>query len=448
MKSFLPFVGLALLGGGLLASSGCGKPTAAESALNQSAESARPLDRVTAGKPQRKTLELYTSQPGRIEAFEETPLFPKITGYVDEIKVDIGDRVKKDQILITLWVPELHDELKQKEALVTRAEAQVRQAEAAWQAALAAVDTAEARVTEAKAGIRRAEADFERWQSEYERIKDLTARGSLTQKLADESLNQLSAAEASRDEVAANVQSAEAALAEARANVKKAEADQVAAAARAVVAQAEKDQAQTMLEYTEIKAPFDGVVTRRNVNTRHYVHPASGGMTKPLLVVAQTKTVRIFVDVPELEAPLVDGGERGDKAVIRVQSLRNREFGALVTRTSWSLDTVNRSLCTEIDIENKDGLLRPGMYATADILLERRENVLTLPASALVREGREAYVCCVESGTVRRVPVKLGLQSGEDVEILEGLAENQAVVLARANSLTDGQPVEVLQAKK
>ena len=448
MKSFLSLAGVLLTAAWLLTASGCGQPTAAESTTAASADSGSALDRVTAGKPERKTLKLYTSQPGRIEAFEETPLFSKVIGYVDQIKVDIGDEVKKDDVLIKLWIPEMEDDLKQREALVAQAKAEVMQAEAAVEASKAAVTTAEARVTQAEAGVIRAEAEFLVWQSQSDRMKDLASRGSLTQKLAEETLNQFRSAEAARDETAANVSSVKAALNEAHANVKKAEADQLAAEAKARVAGAELSRTQTMLNYTEIKAPFDGIITRRNVDTRHYVHPANGGMTKPLLVVAQTKKIRICVAIPEMEAPLVDGGQKADKAVVRVQSLGGREFDAQVTRTSWSLDASNRSLRTELDIENEDGLFRPGMYATVDILLEQRDDVLTLPISAIVRDGREAYCYVVESGKIQRKPLILGLRSGSEVEVLEGLDAGETVVLARAESLQQGQSVELIEPEE
>lgn len=421
---------------------GCGKSTA------DNTSPAAALDRVTAGTIQRKTLKLYTTQPGRIGAFEETPLHPKIAGYVEEIKVDIGDIVKKDAVLIKLWVPEMHDDLKQKQALVAQSQAEVKQAEASVEAFQAAVNTAKAKVNQAQAGVLRAEADYQFAKSEHERVQDLVARGSQTQKLADEALSQFRSAEAAKEEVAANVRSAEAGLSEAQANVKKAEADQVAAEAMAHVADADLARCQTMLNYAEIKAPFDGVITRRNVDTRHYVHPATGSMNTPLLVVAQTKKVRVFVDVPELEAPLVDGGKSPDSAVVLVQSLGGREFKANVTRTSWSLDSSNRSLHTEIDIDNADGVMRPGMYASVSILLDQRENVLTLPLTAIVREGHDAFCCRVESGKILRVPVKLGLKVGNEVEILEGLEADQTVVLARAEALKDGQPVEVIPSDK
>ena len=132
-----------------------------------------PIDRVTAGKPVRKTLKLITTQPGRIEAFEEAPLVPKLAGYVQEVLVDIGDSVKKDQLLIKLSIPEMLDEVKQMEALVAQADAEVSQAEAAVKAAEAMAGTAEAKVAQATAGIGRAAGEYERWKAEHARMTEL-----------------------------------------------------------------------------------------------------------------------------------------------------------------------------------------------------------------------------------------------------------------------------------
>ena len=392
----------------------------------------------------RKTLKLSTTQPGRIEAFEEAPLYPKLAGYVQDVLVDIGDSVRKDQLLIKLSIPEMLDEVKQMEALVAQADAEISQAEAAVKAAEAAAGMAEAKVTQAEAGVGRAAGEYERWKAEHARMTELAAKGSVTQKLVDETLNQFRAADAARQEAAANVKSAEASLQAAQANVQKSQADFVAAGARRQVATANLARTKTMLAYAEIKAPFNGTITQRNVDTGHYVHPVTGGATEPLLVIVQTDKVRVFVDVPEMEASLVDAGDKPDSAVVRVQSLGENAIDGTVTRTSWSLDKSNRSLRAEIDLPNADGSLRPGMYAKVDILLDQRNDVLTLPMTAIVREGGAAYCCIVESGKIDRRPIELGLRSGSDVEIRSGLDADQMVVLARADSLRQAQPVEVI----
>jgi HlyD family secretion protein len=441
MKWFLSLVVPALLVGLLLTHSGCRRKTAEPTSLPGQSAAA---DRVTAGKPVRKTLKLITTQPGRIEAFEEAPLVPKLAGYVQDLLVDIGDTVKKDQLLIKLSIPEMLDEVKQMEARVAQADAEGSQAEAAVKAAEAMAGTADAKVAQAKAGVGRAAGEYERWKAEHARLTELAAKGSVTQKLVDETLNQLRATEAARQEADANVKSAEAALRAARANVQKSQADLVAAGAQKKVAVANLAHTKTLLEYTEIKAPFIGVVTQRNVDIGHYVHPITGGATQPLLVIAQTDQVRVFVDVPEMEAPLVDAGDKPDSAVVRVQSLGEQGIDGKVTRTSWSLDKANRSLRAEIDLPNAGGKLRPGMYAKVDILLDQRDNVLTLPATAIVRDGGFTYCFVVESGKAERKRIELGLRSGADVEVRSGVAGDQLVVLARGDSLVQGQPIEVI----
>lgn len=421
-----------------------GNPPASATAANSAADA--PLERVTVGQPTRKTLTLYTTQPASIEAFEQTPLFSKLAGYVEAVHVDIGDRVTKDQPLVTLWIPELTDARNEKQALVEQAEADIRQADAGVAAAEAIVRTAQAAVAAQQAGLTRAKGLFERWKSESDRVKQLVSTGVVTQKLADEAWQEFTAASGSLEEVQAGIVSAQAMLAQAQANVRKVEADRGAAAARLKVAHAALAQAETMLAYTTIKAPYDGVVTQRNVDTRHYVHPAGGPQSQPLLVVAHSDTVRVFASIPETEAELVtSGAEAGDPVTVTVQALGHRSFDGRVTRTSWSLDAANRSLKVEVDLPNADGALRPGLYATVKLRLEEAPDALTVPNAAIVREGAAAFLCAVEDGVIRRKPVVLGLRVGDDVQIKSGVTGQDTIVLARAGGLKEGQAVEVLK---
>jgi HlyD family secretion protein len=401
------------------------------------------IERVTVGKPQRKTLVRTTTQPARIEAFEQTPLFAKLAGFVKEVHVDIGDPVSVGQPLITLNIPELLDDVAQKSALVTRAAADVEQAVANVKALQAAVASAQAKIAEARAGVTRAKAELDRWQAEYERIRQLSDSGSVTQKLRDETFNQLQAATAARDEAEAAVTSAEASAAEAAANVDKSEADVVAAEAQLKVAQAELARARTLLSYAEICSPFDGVVTQRSVDTGHFVQPAGGAGAIPLLVVARIDKVRIFLDVPEMEAGLVDVG---DKATISVQALSGKTVESTVVRTSWSLDARNRSLRAEVDVANDGAQLRPGMYALGTIELDRRTDVLVLPTPAINHDVSGDYCWVVVSDAVDRRHVELGLRSGAEVEVRSGIDQDSLVVLARGELLAKGQKVQVALA--
>ncbi len=241
-RPFQFLIVLMLLGLLLLGTTGCNRAAPAAAAANTGAEQAATPERVLVGKPERKTLSLSTSQPGRIEAFEETPLFAKLAGYIEKILVDIGDPIAKGQALVKIAIPEMQDDLEQKRALVAQSEAELKQAEVAVEGTKAAVETADARVEQADAGVIGAKGDFDRWSSEYVRIKELAANRSVNQKVADETHNQLKGAKGAYRAALASVRSSQALLREARVNVQKAEADLGAAAARLARRQSESGQ--------------------------------------------------------------------------------------------------------------------------------------------------------------------------------------------------------------
>lgn len=430
-----------LLGVAAMATSGCRRDTPATAQSG----AATGLTRVVVGKPMKKTLTLSTQQPGRIESFEEAPLYAQVVGYVKKVHVDIGDKVEAGQSLATIDVPELRDDLAQKKALVAQAAAEEKQALASIESAKAAQTSAKAKVSQAQAGIGRADSEVHRWTAEFTRIQALAAGGSLTGKLVDETQNQLKAAEATKLEASATVEAAQAFAEESRVKVLSAEADAVAAAARLKVAQANESRSQTTLDYAEIKAPFAGVVTRRLIATGHYVSPPNSTSASPLLAVSRTDVVRIFVDIPELEAEFVT---IGDKTEIRVQALGGKVVPGSVTRTAWALDASNRSLRTEIDVANADGVLRPGMFAAAMIVLEERPDVVALPATAIVREGADSFCCVVVDGKIERRKLELGLRSGSEVEVRAGLSADQQVVTSPVAALKPGQSVEIASSTK
>ncbi len=404
---------------------------------------ASPATQVTTVKPVRKTLEVVTTQPGWTRAWFEAPLHSKLAAYVAEVLVDIGDRVQQHQVLIELFVPEMHDDVRQKEALVVQADAAAVQAEAALQSAEAAVKTADARVASAQSGLIRAEGEYERWRSENDRMRQLAQNGSVSVKLADETRNQFRAADSGRDEATAQVATAESALVEARARVAVARAEVGVAAAHRQVALTNHDYSRTLLSYALIKAPFYGVITNRIVDPGHYVQPADGATTHPLLTVAETDMIRVFVEVPEHEAALVDPG---DKALVRVEASSRGEIRAAVTRTSWNLDPANRALKTEIDVPNTKGLLRPGMYAIVSIVLARSENALVLPATAIVQQQGRAVCWCIASGRAHRRSVTLGLTTADEVEVTQGLTGDDLVVRTPDETLVEDAQVDAISS--
>lgn len=442
-RQFLVILSVLASGSMLACVSGCA-PESKTVAADANPSTGNAVERVPVGSPQRKTLKLQTVQPGHIESFEEASLRSRLSAFVGEVRVDIGDRVSEGQVLVQLLIPELSEEVKQKEAQVTHAKALRAQAQAGIGAALAALESAKSKVAEAQAGIGRVDSEYQRWRAEAERIRELAQRGSVTVKLVDETDNQLRASEAAKGEAQAAVQSAQSGLREAEAATQISEASVAVADAKLEVALADLAYTRALAAFAEIKAPFSGVITQRHVHTGHYVVTGD----EPLLVLSRTDRMRLVVDVPEMEAPMVDAGESADTATVRIQSLGGAEWNAQVSRTGWSLASGNRSLRTELDLPNPEGRIRPGMYATVSLLLEQRENALTLPAAAIIRDGQNSYCCLFQDGKARRHPIQVGLRVGDDVEVVSGLEESQVVVLARAASLKPDQAIEALPAKK
>lgn len=421
---------------------GCDRPTiAAKAGPAESKAGASAVAKVEVVRPARRAVRRTTEQPGQIEAAEVTPIYAKLSGYARTVAVDIGDRVTKGQVLAELWVPEVESDLLQKRAMVDQAEAQKAQAEATVQVASASLTSAEAQVAEAQAGIKRAQADRGRWQSEFDRTQQLVRERAVTASVLDEARSRLLGAEADDDTARAVVRSAEAARAEVLARVDKARADVAAAVSGIAVAHAEARHTETLLSFSRIEAPFDGIVTRRTVDTGHLTVPGAQG--EPLFVVARADVVSVAVAVPETFAAAV---EPGDPALVRLQALNGRTVEGKVTRTSFALDPATRTLRVEIDLPNPDGTLRPGLYANATIVAEEHPDALTVPTTAIVREGNRTFCTVVAGGRASRRPVEVGLSDGTNAEILSGLKADDVVVKANAASVAEGQPVEPIES--
>lgn len=369
-------------------------------------------DPVPVGPMERRSLTRTVEQPGRIDPFAQTPIQVRVTGFIKSVHADIGDRVKAGQLLAEIDAPELAEEFRQKQALVLQAAAEIVQAEKLVAVAVANVKLAAAAVAEAAAARKRAVANHERWRLETARVDSLVSKKVIDEQTRDETMNQFRSAESLRDEVEAKVRSAESARLESEARRDKAIADVAVAKAKAAVAAADERRVQALLDYARVTAPFDGTVTARQVDVGHLVQP---GKDAPLFVVTACHVVRVFVDVPEIDAAAISNDS---PAVVRVQGLRGREFRGAVTRTGWALDTKARTLRTEIDLKNEDGALRPGMYAYTAITVTTPP-VWTLPASALVKTADGSAAFLVKDGKASRVNVQTGHATATHVEVLK-----------------------------
>ncbi len=369
---------------------------------------------VSVQSPLQRTIRYTVEQPGRIEPFEQTPIYTKIAGYVRKVYVEIGDRVKRDDLLVELDVPELVEAERGKQALVVQARLGIKQAEQAVQVTEANLVTSGADVDVARAAQEKTVAVFRRWESEFQRMEKLLKDKVVDAQSRDEVLNQLRSAEAAKKEADARIRAAEAALDEARARLGKAQSDLDAAGNHLKVAESDERQALAMLGYSRLTAPFDGIIADRQVHTGHFLTAATGSTTgEPLLVVVRTDKVRVFVEVPESDAVRV---LEGNPARVRVQTLNDREFPGTVSGLSWALNPTQRTLKTEIDLLNPEGILRPGMYVHALIEIEHPQAWVIPSSAVLIRDGT-TFCYQVRDGKTHRLPLKLGLNDGKSVEV-------------------------------
>jgi RND family efflux transporter MFP subunit len=406
-------------------------------------------------QPERGTIRREVSQPGTIEAFEETPLYAKVAGYVQEGWKDIGARLRKGEILAELWVPELLDELKQKESLIEEAQAAVVQARENEKAAEAAYKSAAAQVEVATANRQILVYRQERTQRQYQRLHRVGSN-VLDKEQVEEAQLGYETAKAGVIEAEAKIKAAQALRDEAKARWSKATADMRAAEAHRRVAEKNRDYVKDQVEYMRLPAPYDCIVVQRNINTGDFVRSATAGPGKPLYVVHRTDLLRIIVQVPESDAAWV---QEGAAARLRVPVLPEQTFTGRVVRISGSLDPTTRTLRAEIDLPNGDGRLRPGMYVHATLGTDLSD-VLTLPRAAVATEGDvtrgyQSYCYQVEDGKARRLPIVLGAGDNQRVEVLkkrprpgalwEPVTGSEAIVRDNLSEVRDGQTVTTQQ---
>ena len=389
------------------------------------------------------------------EPFEQTPIYAKIPGYVKTVAVDIGDHVKCGDLLVEMSVPEVVTRpIRRERALVTQAELGVNQAERSIDVTQASIATAQADLDVARAARQKTEANVKRWSSECQRMEQLNRDKIVDTQSRDEVENQCRAAQAADKEAAARIRGTEASLIEAPERaLAKTKTDLAAAKNQLVVAQAEERESAALLSYSKILAPYDGVISDRQVHTGHFLNAANGSTTgHALLVIVRIDKVRVFAEVPEADAVRVAGGAAGH---IRVQTLNDREFRGKVAGTSWSLDPTQRTLRTEIDFPNPDGTLRPGMYCHSLIDVEHAQ-AWEIPASAVRVRDEMTFCYVVRDGKTHRQPLRLGLRDGDRVEVLKMQAVptapgnppvwidptgNETIVVTRPSELTDNQAV-------
>lgn len=340
--------------------------------------------RVDVVYPQRATVARRLQTNATLEAYEDADLFAKVSGYLSEVRVDIGDHIKAGQILAVIDVPELDAELNAAKARFKESEAQVL--------------------------VKHAQLEFA--MTTYQRWKN-SPKGVVSEQDRE-------------DKKAQNAVAA---------------AELTAAQAKLGLDQAEVDRLTALEGFKEVTAPFDGIVAQRLVNRGDLVQAPTASRTTPLFEVQRIDTIRVFCDVPEAEAPHV---RAGDLAIVKPFGLDGAQFTGTVARLALRLDPETRNMRTEIDLPNPGERLYPGMYAEVSLQMDRRHNVLALPASAIGADGNGTFVYTVRDGRIERLPIQTGISDNNLIEVAEGLSEKAAVVMTVEGAPPSGTPVQSL----
>ncbi|HEV8040335.1 MAG TPA: efflux RND transporter periplasmic adaptor subunit [Bryobacteraceae bacterium] len=375
----------------------CGKSEKA------SANTAGALEGVSVGvtKVARKSLGRQLTVSSELVPFQEIDVYAKESGFVKTLNVDYGTHVKAGQVLAVLEIPELQLQLAEDDA---------------------AIKNAKDHATLAEHELNRVQANRDVLHLQYDRLNGVSKSkpGLVAQQEVDDAQGKDLAAEAQVEASKSNLQAAQSQL-------------QVADAKRA------RDQA--LFDYSNITAPFAGVVTQRFANLGALLQAGTSSSTQamPLVRLSQDNIFRLVIPVPESYVRYI---HIGDQVQVRVPSL-GRTTPGKVARFSEDVQEDTRTMHTEVDVPNPNGVLVKGLYAEATIALETKNNILSVPLQAIDHNGDRITVFVVsEANKLETRTVVLGIQTSTDAEVLSGLEEGQLVVVSDRSSLKEGEEVQ------
>jgi RND family efflux transporter MFP subunit len=322
--------------------------------------------------------------PATTTAFEAANIFARASGYIEKRYVDIGDRVKAGALLADITAPELDHQISQAEATLTQDQAALKQTQASRDLA----------------------------QVTYARDSDLVKKGWLTLQQGDNDRLTLQAQQAAVGVALSNIAAQEAQIR---------------------ILQQEK-------AYQRVVAPFDGVITQRNIDNGSLVTSGSTFM----FTLMHPDVIRTQVFVPQDEA---FGLGPGVDAVVRVPEIPDRPFPGKVTRIATALQPGSRTLLTEIDVPNPDGALNPGIYCTVELFIPRKTPSMIVPADAVVFDQNGLHVAVVENGTAHLQKITIARDFGKEVEVHDGVKPGDQVILNPMVDLADGSKVAVRKTR-
>ena len=318
---------------------------------------------------EKKSAPKETRVPATIMAYESVDMYAKVGGYLNVVSTDIGDEVTAGQVLAVIDAPEFSRRLEQKQKLLELAKAEALQAKAHVVEIESSLEALQATVKEAKVVGEKKQTQFDFERIECERIARLANAGAIRGELLDSSCLKMKAAKADIESASAKVATANAMLSGGSAAVKSAEADAVAAAAKIDVAKADIEYAQKMIDYLTIKAPWDGKVTHRMYDAGAFVQSAEGNSAaKPILRLVRDDKVRVVFSLSQKH---IRGLKNGVEVTLSdIEALPGENFKGTVTRFSGALDSKTRMMKVEMDLDNPDGKLTPGLFGYATVKLD------------------------------------------------------------------------------
>jgi RND family efflux transporter MFP subunit len=340
--------------------------------------------------------------PGNIQAFIDSPIYARASGYLKRWSADIGEQVKAGQVLAEIDAPELDQ--------------QVRQARADVQQSQATLDQALANLQQGKANEDLAKVTADRW-------RNLAGKGVVSRQENDQY-------QAQYQSQAANVQSLEKAIAAARSNI--------------VASEANVGRLEEMQRYLTVRAPFDGVITARNTDVGALINAGAGTPTQELFHIASTTKLRVYVSVPQMYSR---SAVPGLAATLTLAEFPGRRFHGTLVRNAESIDTGTRTLLSEVAVDNASGELKPGAYAEVHFAIPAAARSLILPVNAFLFRSEGMQVGVVrEGGKVALVPVVIGKDYGTEIEVVSGIDAKDQVILNPPDSLASGEVVHVAAA--
>jgi RND family efflux transporter MFP subunit len=367
---------------------------------DKSAQPGGPAVTVGVTKVVRKSLGRQLTLSSELVPFQEIDVYAKESGYVSKLSVDYGTRVKAGQVMATLEIPELQAQLQEDEAEIKNAMNQVSRAQHEWG---------------------RDQAQYNALHLQYTRLNEVfkSQPGIVAQQEVDDAQGKDLAASSQVDAGQAELEATQSQLSAAKAKLV---------------------HDQSLYDYSKITAPFTGVVTQRYANLGTLVQAGTGSSTQamPIVRLSEDDLFRLVIPVPESYVQYI---HIGDAVNVRVPSL-NRTFPGKVARFAVDVREDTRTMHTEVDVKNSDRVLLPGLYAEAELSLDRKEDVPTVPIQALSHEREKTTVFVVNrDGELEDRTVQLGLQTASDAEIVSGVNEGEQVVVSDRSGLKSGEKV-------